>query len=56
MEGRSKLQNLDNYAAVSCENLWTNARNLAKFTAENCGPAVHWCKMCICFGPSVLTA
>jgi len=38
MEGHGKPQNLDNFAAASREILWTGPRNLAKFTAENCGP------------------
>jgi len=40
MEGRGKPWNLGNFAAVSCRILWTGPRNLAKFTAENCGP--YW--------------
>jgi len=35
MEGRSKPQNLDNFAAVSRGILWTGTWNLAKFTTEN---------------------
>jgi len=38
MEGCGKPRNLDNIAAVSREILQTGPRNLAKFTAENCGP------------------
>jgi len=38
MEDCSKPPNLDNFAAVSSGILRTGWRNLAKFTAENCGP------------------
>jgi len=37
-EGGDKPRNLDNFAAVSRGILPTGPRNLAKFTAENCGP------------------
>jgi len=38
MEGRSKPQNSNNFAAMSRGILWNGPRNLAKFTTENCGP------------------
>jgi len=38
MEGHSKPRNFDNFAAVSRGILQTGSRNLAKFSAENCGP------------------
>jgi len=38
MEGHKGLRNFDNFAAVSRGILQTGPQNLAKFTAENCGP------------------
>jgi len=39
-EGCGKLRNFDNFATVTVSHgiLRTDPRNLAKFTAENCGP------------------
>jgi len=33
-----KVRNLDDFAAASRGTLQTGPRNLAKFSAENCGP------------------
>jgi len=38
MEDRGEPQNLDHFAAVSRGISWAGPRNLAKFSAENCGP------------------
>jgi len=38
MEGCDEPQNLDNSDAVSRGILQTGMQNLAKFSAENCGP------------------
>jgi len=40
MEGRDEPQNLYDFAAVSRGISWAGPRNLAKFSAENCGP--YW--------------
>jgi len=37
MEGRCELLNLDDFVAVNRGILQTGSRNLAKFSAENCG-------------------
>jgi len=36
MEGRGEPRNLDDFAVVSRRILQTGARNLAKFSSENC--------------------
>jgi len=38
MEGRGASQNLDSFVAVSGGILQTGLWNLAKFSAEKCGP------------------
>jgi len=38
MEDRGEPRNLDDFATVSCGILQTDPRNLAKISAENCGP------------------
>jgi len=40
-EGHGEPQNLNNLAAVSRGIMQTGLRNLAKFSAENCGPYHH---------------
>jgi len=38
MENHAEQQNLDDFAVVSNGISQTGLRNLAKFSAENCGP------------------